>query len=75
MQIKAAEVGLAVLEVPVRQRDRIGQSKISGTVRGTVRAASRMLATIVALRLSRRRRLRARHAREDECVGPGRGRE
>lgn len=56
MQVKVAEAGLRVIEVPVRQRDRIGQSKISGTVIGTVRAASRMLTTIVTLRLSRSRR-------------------
>ncbi len=56
MQIKAAEAGLQVVEVPVRQRPRIGRSKISGTVTGTVRAGSRMLATIFSLRWTRSRR-------------------
>ena len=49
MQVKAAEAGLRTLEVPVRQRPRIGRSKISGTVRGTVRAGARMIATIWSL--------------------------
>ena len=57
MQVKAAEAGLGVIEVPVRQRPRIGRSKISGTVVGTVRAGSRMLATIWSLRRTRGRRL------------------
>ena len=46
MQVKAAEAGLRIVETPVRQRPRLGTSKISGTVRGTLRAGSRMLATI-----------------------------
>mgnify|MGYP001224670464 CR=1 FL=1 len=46
MQVKAVEEKLAILEVPIRQRPRIGKSKISGTVLGTVRAGTRMLFTI-----------------------------
>lgn len=38
MQMKAVQRGLRIQEVPVRYRSRIGQSKISGTVRGTVKA-------------------------------------
>ena len=49
MQVKAAEAGLRVVERPVGQRPRVGKSKISGTVVGTVRAGSRMLATIWSL--------------------------
>ena len=56
MQVKAAEAGLRVVEVPVGQRPRVGQSKISGTVAGTIRAGSRMLATIWFLRRTRGRR-------------------
>jgi glycosyltransferase involved in cell wall biosynthesis len=56
MQVKAAEAGLRTREIPVRTRPRIGQSKISGTVGGTIKAATRMLAMIVQLRASRRRR-------------------
>ena len=57
MQVKAAEAGLRTLELPVRTRPRIGQSKISGTLQGTARAATRMLTMIVQLRLTRTRRL------------------
>lgn len=46
MQIKAAARGLAVAEVPVRYRARIGRSKISGTIKGTVLAACKILSTI-----------------------------
>ncbi|MDP1569306.1 MAG: glycosyltransferase family 2 protein [Vicinamibacterales bacterium] len=56
MQVKAAEAGLLTLELPVTTRPRIGQSKISGTVRGTVRAATKMLATIARLGLTRGQR-------------------
>ena len=57
MQVKAAEAGLRTLEVPIRQRERIGQSKISGTLRGTVRAGTRMLITIASLWWTRRSRM------------------
>jgi glycosyltransferase involved in cell wall biosynthesis len=43
MQIKAARHGLRTLEIPVPYRKRIGQSKISGTVRGTLLAGSKIL--------------------------------
>jgi glycosyltransferase involved in cell wall biosynthesis len=46
MQIKASKAGLRTLEVPVRYRKRIGVSKISGTVRGTIQAGSKILYTI-----------------------------
>jgi glycosyltransferase involved in cell wall biosynthesis len=46
MQIKAAARGLRVLEAPVRYRKRLGQSKISGTIRGIVGAGTKILATI-----------------------------
>lgn len=46
MQIKAARLGLRVAEVPVRYRRRIGTSKISGTVRGTLGAGYKILWTI-----------------------------
>lgn len=41
MQIKAAVQGLRSLEVPVRYRRRIGVSKISGTIKGTILAGPR----------------------------------
>ncbi len=46
MQVRAARFGLRVAEVPVSYRRRIGRSKISGTVRGVVRAGSKILFTI-----------------------------
>ena len=46
MQLKALEAGLAVREVPVRYRPRIGRSKITGTVRGTLLAGTKILWTI-----------------------------
>jgi hypothetical protein len=46
MQIKALRAGARVREVPVRYRRRIGVSKISGTVKGTVLAGIKILWTI-----------------------------
>lgn len=46
MQIKAAAAGLRTLEIPVPYRRRIGTSKISGTIRGTIRAGWKILFTI-----------------------------
>ncbi len=43
MQMKAAQRALRIREVPVNYRPRIGQSKISGTVSGTIRAGGRIL--------------------------------
>jgi glycosyltransferase involved in cell wall biosynthesis len=43
MQIKAVRAGLRILEVPMPYRPRIGVSKISGTVRGTVRAGTKII--------------------------------
>ncbi len=46
MQVKAIEDGLRILEVPVRYRPRIGKSKISGTVKGTILAGVKIIGTI-----------------------------
>ena len=46
MQVKAARQGLRTVEVPVRYRKRIGTSKVSGTVRGTLGAGYKILWTI-----------------------------
>ena len=43
MQVRAARLGLRVREVPVGYRRRIGQSKISGTLSGTIRAGWKIL--------------------------------
>lgn len=46
MQMKAAQSGVRVREVPVRYRRRIGKSKVSGTVRGVLGAGWKILSTI-----------------------------
>lgn len=46
MQIKAAAMGLRCREVPVRYRRRIGSSKVSGTVKGSIMAGVIILRTI-----------------------------
>lgn len=46
MQVKALQLGLKVVEVPVDVRPRVGVSKISGTVRGVIGAALGIFGTI-----------------------------
>ncbi len=43
MQIKAARLGVRHAEVPVDYRRRVGESKVSGTLRGTVGASVKIL--------------------------------
>ncbi len=50
MQIRALQEGLAVTEVPVSYRCRVGRSKIAGTVRGTIGAGVKILWTVFWLR-------------------------
>jgi len=52
MQMKAARAGLRILEIPVNHRRRAGgESKVSGTLRGTFVAGARILATLVRVAL------------------------
>jgi glycosyltransferase involved in cell wall biosynthesis len=52
MQMKAARAGLRILEIPVNHRRRAGgESKVSGTLRGTFIAGSRIIATLVRVAL------------------------
>ena len=46
MQLKAAKLKMKTKEVPVNYRKRIGFSKISGTVKGTVLAGYKIITTI-----------------------------
>lgn len=46
MQIKAVRAGLRIREIPVPYRRRVGQSKISGTVAGSIRAGGKILWTV-----------------------------
>ena len=52
MQLKARVARLAVVEVPVRYRPRIGDSKITGTLSGTLRAGAKILGWILGWRLA-----------------------
>lgn len=60
MQVRAARQDLRVREVPVGYRRRIGQSKISGTLSGTIRAGVKILWVIGAEALDGLRAGRAR---------------
>jgi glycosyltransferase involved in cell wall biosynthesis len=54
MQMKAAQAGLRILEIPMPYRCRVGgASKVAGSLSGTLRASWRILATFV--RIARRR--------------------
>ena len=46
MQVKAVKNGLRIEEVPVKYRERIGVSKITGTVSGTFKAGTKIIYTI-----------------------------
>lgn len=46
MQLKAAKLKMAIAEVPVNYRNRIGVSKISGTIKGTILAGYKIIQTI-----------------------------
>jgi hypothetical protein len=52
MQLRARLRRLRVAELPVRYRQRIGVSKITGTLSGTLGAAYKILRTIFAYRLA-----------------------
>ncbi len=51
MQIKAAKNKYKIVELPVKYRKRIGKSKVTGTVRGTVMASVIILTTIFSYAL------------------------
>ncbi|MZH15491.1 MAG: glycosyltransferase family 2 protein [Nitrospinae bacterium] len=46
MQIKAVKNGLRIMEVPVNYRERVGVSKITGTVSGTFKAGTKIIYTL-----------------------------
>jgi len=46
MQVKAAKQGLKSIEIPVSYRVRVGKSKISGTIKGTILAGYKIITTI-----------------------------
>ncbi len=53
MQVKAARAELRTLEIPVPYRRRIGRSKISGTLSGSIKAGTKILYTIAKHGFSR----------------------
>ena len=56
MQMRAARAGLRILELPVAHRRRAGGvSKVSGSVRGTLKASWRIMLTFARVALERRR--------------------
>jgi glycosyltransferase involved in cell wall biosynthesis len=52
MVILGLQRGLRIIEVPVNYRGRVGESKITGTLRGTLRTGFRMIGLILRFRLS-----------------------
>lgn len=50
MQVKAAKYNLRTTEVAVDYRKRIGTSKVSGTIKGTLMAGYKILTTILKYR-------------------------
>lgn len=54
MQVKALRQGLSVAEVPVSYRRRVGVSKITGTMRGTLMAGYKILWTVLRYSWGRR---------------------
>jgi glycosyltransferase involved in cell wall biosynthesis len=56
MQFLAARAGLRILEIPMPYRCRAGgESKVAGSLRGTIRASTRILGTFIRVALSARR--------------------
>lgn len=55
MQVKAVRLGLRCTEVPVSYRRRVGVSKITGTVSGTIRAGYKILWTVLRYSFGGRR--------------------
>jgi len=52
MVILALRKKLSIIEVPVNYRGRVGESKITGSLEGTLRTGFRMIALILRYRLS-----------------------
>ena len=59
MQMRVARSGLRVLEVPVPYRRRIGgQSKVAGTLRGSINAGLKIISTFARVALERQQNVR-----------------
>jgi hypothetical protein len=54
MQMKAAKAGLRILEIPLPYRRRVGgESKVAGSLQGTLRAAARIVAAFLRVSVSK----------------------
>lgn len=53
MVIVSLKRGLRLIEVPVNYRGRVGESKITGTLKGTLQTGTRMILLILRLRVAR----------------------
>ena len=54
MQMKAARAGLRILEIPMPYRCRAGgESKVAGSLRGTLRAGGKIVSTFVRIAMQR----------------------
>jgi glycosyltransferase involved in cell wall biosynthesis len=70
MQMRAAQAGLRILEIPVDYRRRSGgRSKVAGSLRGTLRAGTRIIATFV--RVSTRSLPRSSRQETNSKIGNG----
>lgn len=55
MQMKAARLGLRIQEVPMPYRCRIGgESKVAGSLKGTLRAGTKIVSTFLRVAMARR---------------------
>lgn len=64
MQIKAIQLGLNIEEISVDSKVRIGKSKISGTLKGTIGAGIGILSKIAVLRFQQKELLARQSIRE-----------
>ena len=58
MQMRAARAGLRIVEIPVDYRRRSGgRSKVTGSLRGSIKAAARIIATFLRVAIERKRQI------------------
>ena len=58
MQVKAIQLGLKIREIPVNTRNRLGKSRISGTLGGVIKAGHGILSTLFKLRIEQHKLLK-----------------
>src|SRR6185437_11910303 len=75
MQMRAARAGLRILEIPTDyHRRRGGNSKVAGSLIGTIRAGVRILATFARVATARAARVRLARAGADRSRSSARAR-